>query len=361
MKDCLYNMGCGMSAEDRAARAHSKAIDRELRQEGIKTEKDVKLLLLGAGNSGKSTIVKQMKIIHDNGFSPEDYFYYKPLIHSNIITCMMQIIRGMDKLKIEFEDERRLTDAKLIFELVARNQEREPFYPELTEALGRLWEDEGVRHCFERSREYQLNDSAEYYLESLQRIGSTSYSPTQEDLLRVRNRTTGIVEIEFHFKRLHFKLCDVGGQRTERRKWIHCFDDVTAIIFVAALNEYDMLLEEDESTNRMTESLNLFDSIVNNDFFANTSMILFLNKKDLFEKKIIFSPITECFKDYTGDHSFEDACNFIQKNFENKNLNDRKEIYVHRTCATDTKNIDVVFNAVTDTIIAKNLMRCGLY
>ena len=47
MKECLYNMGCGMSAEDRAARAHSKAIDRELRQEGIKTEKDVKLLLLG--------------------------------------------------------------------------------------------------------------------------------------------------------------------------------------------------------------------------------------------------------------------------------------------------------------------------
>jgi guanine nucleotide-binding protein G(i) subunit alpha len=50
----------------------------------------------------------------------------------------------------------------------------------------------------------------------------------------------------------------------------------------------------------MTESLNLFDSIVNNDFFANTSMILFLNKKDLFEKKIVFSPITECFKDYNG-------------------------------------------------------------
>ena len=63
----------------------------------------------------------------------------------------------------------------------------------------------------------------------------------------------------------------------------------------------------------------------------------------------------------SGDHSYEEACNFIQQNFENKNLNDRKEIYVHRTCATDTKNIDVVFNAVTDTIIAKNLMRCGLY
>jgi uncharacterized protein with PQ loop repeat len=55
-----------------------------------------------------SVLIFSFRIIHDNGFSPEDYFYYKPLIHSNIITCMMQIIRGMDKLKIEFEDERRL-------------------------------------------------------------------------------------------------------------------------------------------------------------------------------------------------------------------------------------------------------------
>lgn len=54
---------------------------------------------------------------------------------------------------------------------------------------------------------------------------------------------------------------DVGGQRSERRKWLHCFDNVTAVLFLVALNEYDMVLEEDNRTNRMEESLKLFQKL----------------------------------------------------------------------------------------------------
>jgi len=45
-----------------------------------------------------------------------------------------------------------------------------------------------------------------------------------------------------------FRLFDVGGQRSERKKWIHCFEDVTAIIFCVAMSEYDQVLHEDETT-----------------------------------------------------------------------------------------------------------------
>ncbi len=55
----------------------------------------------------------------------------------------------------------------------------------------------------------------------------------------------------------------MGGQRNERRKWIHCFDDVTAVIFVAAISEYDQVLYEDPTQNRLMEALNLFDEICN--------------------------------------------------------------------------------------------------
>lgn len=84
-------------------------------------------------------------------------------------------------------------------------------------------------------------------------------------------------------KKTHADLClgarfDVGGQRSERRKWIQCFDDVTAVIFVTALSGYDMKLFEDQLVNRIHESLTLFDAICNNKFFLNTAMILFLNK-----------------------------------------------------------------------------------
>ena len=99
-----------------------------------------------------------------------------------------------------------------------------------------------------------------------------------------------------------FRLFDVGGQRSERKKWIHCFEGVTVIIFVVAMSGYDLVLAEDEEMNRMIESMKLFDSICNNMWFVNTSIILFLNKKDLFEHKIATSPLTICFPEYKGKY-----------------------------------------------------------
>ncbi|CAO2610483.1 Guanine nucleotide-binding protein G(o) subunit alpha [Lemmus lemmus] len=293
-------MGCTLSAEERAALERSKAIEKNLKEDGISAAKDVKLLLLGAGESGKSTIVKQMKIIHEDGFSGEDVKQYKPVVYSNTIQSLAAIVRAMDTLGVEYGDKERKADSKMVCDVVSRMEDTEPFSAELLSAMMRLWGDSGIQECFNRSREYQLNDSAKYYLDSLDRIGAADYQPTEQDILRTRVKTTGIVETHFTFKNLHFRLFDVGGQRSERKKWIHCFEDVTAIIFCVALSGYDQVLHEDETTNRMHESLMLFDSICNNKFFIDTSIILFLNKKDLFGEKIKKSPLTICFPEYPG-------------------------------------------------------------
>uniref|UniRef100_S4RIG9 Uncharacterized protein n=1 Tax=Petromyzon marinus TaxID=7757 RepID=S4RIG9_PETMA len=113
--------------------------------------------------------------------------------------------------------------------------------------------------------------------------------------------------------------------------------------------------------NRMHESLKLFDSICNNKWFTDTSIILFLNKKDIFEEKISTSPLNICFPDYIGANEFVEAAAYIQAQYESKNKSSNKEIYCHMTCATDTNNIQFVFDAVTDVIIANNLRGCGLY
>ena len=97
------------------------------------------------------------------------------------------------------------------------------------------------------------------------------------------------------------RMFDVGGQRNERRKWIHCFDNVHAVLFVVAINEYDQMLFEDPTVNRLVESHNLFAEISNSRFFRHTAIILFLNKSDLFAKKIKISNITSAFPDYTGE------------------------------------------------------------
>jgi len=84
---------------------------------------------------------------------------------------------------------------------------------------------------------------------------------------------------------------DVGGQRTQRRKWLNCFDAVTAVLFLASASEFDQTLVEDNSVNRLSEAVNVFDTIVNNRIFQGISFILFLNKMDLLEGGLIIASV----------------------------------------------------------------------
>ena len=354
-------MGCGASSVDTLAIDVSHKIDERIQKEREIAHKEIKLLLLGAGESGKSTIVKQMKVIHDDGYTPGERKQYKSIVHSNTIQSLIAIINAMKKLDIKFGDQSRVDDVKLLNAITGNSNEWEITY-DLGEIMARLWKDEGVQVCFLRSREYQLNDSAAFYLNDLGRIASPNYVPTEEDVLKTRVRTTGVVQIQFSYKNLQFKMFDVGGQRSERKKWYRCFEGVTAIIFCTALSEYDLVLEEDGDVNRMLESMKLFDSICNNRWFKDTSIILFLNKKDLFEEKIKRSPLKICFPEYEGENSYIEGVAYIQARFGNLDKSEREdEIYIHLTCATDTKNIQYVFDVVTDVIIRKNLKDCGLY
>lgn len=208
---------------------------------------------------------------------------------------------------------------------------------------------------------FQLTDSAAYFLSKIQEVGADGYLPSEQDVLRSRVRTTGIVENEFNIDGNRFKMFDVGGQRNERKKWIHCFSEITALLFVAALSEYDQVLYEDEDTNRMEEALNLFDEICNSRWFKKTSMILMLNKRDLFADKIKKVSLKKTFKDFPGpDFDYDTGVAYIQDQFHMRNRDSAKHIYTHITCATDKNNMKVVFNAVKDIVIRRSLQDGGL-
>jgi len=198
-------------------------------------------------------------------------------------------------------------------------------------------------------------------MDKIDAIAADDYLPSEQDVLRSRVRTKGIVEKEFEIDKNKFKMYDVGGQRNERKKWIHCFENVTAVIFVAAISEYDQVLYEDENTNRMHEALTLFDQICNSRWFQKTSIILFLNKRDIFQDKLSRRiPLTSAFPDYTGTFNYEEAVDFIQGKFFELNKSKQKEIYAHATCATDTANVSHVFNSVKDIVIKNSLAQAGL-
>ncbi|PIO72296.1 g-protein alpha subunit [Teladorsagia circumcincta] len=102
-----FTMGLCQSTEDKQLSQKSKAIDREMMQGHIAQQKVVKLLLLGAGECGKSTVLKQMRILHDHGFSPEEAVQQKSVVYNNTVQAMAMILRAMNSLKITFENPAR--------------------------------------------------------------------------------------------------------------------------------------------------------------------------------------------------------------------------------------------------------------
>jgi GTPase SAR1 family protein len=352
---------CGSSTaggEGAVGSKDEKKVSRDLENKMAMDHQDDKqvnkLLLLGAGESGKSTLFKQMISIYGRGFQEDERRGYTSIIHNNIITSM-----------------KTLCKQSLQYGPVAQSNERsrniiddlkgdEEINPDLGGHIAALWADEGIQATYGVRSQFQLTDSAKYFFERIAEVAKPNYIPTQQDVLRSRVRTTGIVENEFEIDGNKFKMFDVGGQRNERKKWIHCFENVTAVLFVAAISEYDQVLYEDEKVNRMAEALNLFEEICNSRWFHNTSMILFLNKRDLFADKIPKVPLTVCFPEYEGESTYEAGAEFLKNQFESKNHNDEKVVYTHITCATDTDNVAAVFNAVKNIIIRQSLNEAGL-
>jgi hypothetical protein len=84
------------------------------------------------------------------------------------------------------------------------------------------------------------------FLVDLDRLFNKEFVPTDQDVLRARLRTTGITESHFDLGSLQYRMFDVGGQRSERKKWIHCFENVNALLFLVAISGYDQCLPEDK-------------------------------------------------------------------------------------------------------------------
>ncbi|OLY79532.1 Guanine nucleotide-binding protein subunit alpha [Smittium mucronatum] len=352
-------MGCGGSKESPEGKRVNDEIETQLKKDKANLRNEVKMLLLGAGESGKSTIIKQMKLIHGDGYTMEEKESFKEIIFSNTIQSIRVLLEAMDNLEISLGNPANEKYVNLILDYPPQI-EADTFPSDAAEAVKILWQDSGVLECFSRSNEFQLNDSAQYYFDSIDRLCQPGYVPTDQDVLRSRVKTTGINETIFKVGELTYKMLDVGGQRSERKKWIHCFENVTAIMFLVAISEYDQVLIEDEAVNRMQEALTLFDSICNSRWFAKTSIILFLNKMDLFRQKLPKSPLKTYFPGYDGENNVEAAGDYILKRFVSLNQSDTKQIYTHFTCATDTNQIKFVMAAVNDIIIQTNLRDIGL-
>jgi GTPase SAR1 family protein len=242
-------MGCTdskMTPEEREKRRKNAEFEAELANQAKHEDEKIKLLLLGAGESGKSTIFKQMKLIYGDQYSEAERKQQIPTIYSNIL----QAIKVLVEHAISFNMV-NLVEAKAEFELIKNIDENDVISITVGNAIKALWKDPGIQAVWERRSEFQVIESVQYYFNRIDRIKMPDYIPDKDDIVYSRVRTSGIVTERYIIDNTTFEMYDVGGQRNERKKWIHCFEGVTAVIFVAAISEYDQKLFEDASTNRM--------------------------------------------------------------------------------------------------------------
>ncbi|CAA7409912.1 unnamed protein product [Spirodela intermedia] len=369
---CLCSKQKPVRTSDAEENAKAAEIEKRIAQEATAEKHIQKVLLLGAGESGKSTIFKQIRLLFQTGFDEAELRSYIPVIHANVFQTIKILYDGAkefaqnetDSLKYVVSLENKVIGEKLS-EIGGRLD-----YPcltmELADEIETLWNDTAIQETLSRGNLIQVPDCAQYFMKSLRRVSDANYVPTKEDVLYARIRTTGVAEIQFspvgENKRNGevYKLFDAGGQRNERRKWIHLFEG------------YDQALFEDETKNRMMETKALFDWVLKQPCFEKTSFMLFLNKFDIFEEKALKVPLSVCewFKDYqpvsSGKQEVEHAYEFVKKKFEELYFQSSgpervdRVFKIYRTTALDQKLIKKTIKLVDETLRRRNLLEAGL-
>lgn len=354
-------MGLCASSEDPNSEEAQKAVEleNELLRDRLAALFNFKVLILGAGESGKSTVVKQLKLIHNRKLTDVELKHTGDCLHKNVLDCMNALVGACKDFGYNIPEEHGDT-----LDLLQNINGGDRLTYDQSVSITNLFNDESIQKAYARRNEFWLLDACGYYMANLERFVEEGFSPSEEDCVMARVRTTGIQVSELQQKiiqddpklpdTLTFQVVDVGGQRSERKKWMHCFDNVKAILFVVNLAGYNQVLFEDPTKNRMQEALDLFSQIVNNKMFADTPIHLFLNKKDLFEKMILDTDMKHIFPEYTGGKNLQPALDYIGQQFESK-VPSTKTVQIQVITAAMKRDVRHAFEEVKKELHESNM------
>eukprot|EP01084_Bolivina_argentea_P222646 376802_1 len=416
-----------------------------------------KILILGSSGVGKSSVFKSVKFnTHDPNMETERE-ESRHVIRQNLVAGMLSLLTKSQLLYESYNPSynmdqkynsdiihgyKGLSDENLLKCLVNMDDQTisaiqlcvnygtESFsevldYSEVNElgkAIDMLWNLSAVQQTFlfRLKRYYSYPANMDFFFDKCIQVMSKQYTPTEEDALKLRVRTTGGIEYRYEDeKERQFIIYDNGGERNERKKWIHYFCDVSCVLYVSALNQYCKSLFEDETYIALLESMDLFDEICNAKWFHNSVIVLLLNKTDLFRKHLKITPLTFCFGDeYKGrnfgdkitdsndiksavnimknilmyfmdyydvnmknnglnipndviliiawyfhisewwlDLCYRDGIDFITHKFMSLNKNPQRKIYVYEVMAVDRVQIESIMTEVHDIIIENRKFR----
>ncbi|KAF8485421.1 G-protein alpha subunit-domain-containing protein [Gautieria morchelliformis] len=294
-------------------------------------EDSLKLLILGAGGTGKSTLAKQMAVTLVGSV--------QEIIRGNVLATVQTILRALLWIMKYTWEMSGDTIQAILKQICAYDYLR---IQEVWHDIRPLWALPEVR---EAARQPEVNISGRtcigfrniVFLDRADQIFAADYVPTDEDILRCRVRTTGIYETAVHL--------------SERRKWIHCYKNTTAVLFVAALPDYSRSLSEYADTNGLDDSLYLFDSVAHSDWFKPTLVILVFTKGDVLEEELKHD--SESLRNWAKARSrdYADACKYIENRFTDRIKDRNRPFCLQYMCTVDATTIREKCIAVLAEII----------
>jgi len=324
----------------------------------------LRVLTLGISGSGKTTFAKQMRIITKGGFEEEEVKGHKDILLQNVLIGMQELVKQAEKLEYPVLGENR-KHCRFFTQMAVVDTE---WTEKIAEKVKILWDDPAIQRTWKAAPGFQLQmNHMDYLMDHLDRISKPTYVPTNEDVLRARQRTTGEHTTSFVIEKTGWDLIDVGGQKPERVKWesiITAKESVNAVIFFGALDEFNMASSEEAGKTKMEISIQVFHEVLTSEAITSrpsVTLLLFLNKIDLLTAKLRNEEDKKVFQGMFPNWDgigIESACECIRDKFLLQ-VGDI-QIFAHFTCALDTGLMQTVFNHVRHTIFDNRLSSSGV-
>eukprot|EP01084_Bolivina_argentea_P166493 289036_1 len=374
----------------------SNIISKQFKQDQKSNRHKKIVLLLGTSFSGKTTIFKQIN--NCGNFSAEKrsiFVLFVPQIHKQCITQMkllLQILEqyrngaidDINKNNITYNDRKHNDDIDGFYTLSNPGIQAQEYLENLRDPLGELndevvsalkclWKEQAIRKIFKTTRISKIARSSAYFFDKLDELNAPNYIPNGLDVMLVQHQTTDVTEhtislIDDWGAKLQtaISVIDVGGAKSQRKNWgLLSHGKVDFVVFVASLSCFDEFLTEDYSVNAMVEQLELFGSICNDVHLQETTIILLLNKKDLFAEKIQRVTLSQCplFDDYSGyPHSYDQTTEYILNAFNsvyNSSANTRNLITHFISAITNEYNINNISRDINEGVIGWSVYKAG--
>jgi guanine nucleotide-binding protein G(i) subunit alpha len=259
--------------------------------------------------------------------------HYKNIIYANILRITTLTGEKMINNKIKIENSIKEKLQKIIFMVNKAHaltlNANEYYTNEIYESIKTIWKNPEVIEFYNKNKsEYFIFDGSDYFMKNLEKFDASNYYPSNQDIIMCREQNSGICEFDFFENDYYFKIFDVGGSRNEYKKWIHFFfEEINCVIYLVSLSSFDKKMYEDDFTNRLEESINVFDEVVNYPSLSKLKFYLLFNMVDLFDEKMEKNKnLKKYFLDYKINYlSPNKKMKFISKfdlkiYFENKNF-----------------------------------------